>query len=197
MTERKFEWTLKDGRQAELRARYGCAMKKKVIDADGIPVVLKAEPSDDVSNNLEFYIEGKKMDSCWNSAFWELSNAKQDGKVYRKVWGLDMVFVDPEVAAKYEEWIAGVIDDGTSEEVKAYRAEQKRKEDAKAAEKAREIIRRAEAQKDIPTTEEALRRLKVWNDVLNEGGEGYLPKIYTLEDYQAAKAKLKRLGLEE
>lgn len=112
MTERKFEWTLKDGRQADLQARYGCAMEKEVIDADGIPVMPKAKPSGDVNNNLELHIEGKEMDSCWNPAFMELVEERQNGKVYQRIWGPELAFGDPEAVTKYEE----------------------RKEDAKAAE---------------------------------------------------------------
>lgn len=54
----------------------------------------------------------------------------------------------------------------------------------------RDIIATAEAQRDIPTNEEAARRIKAYNNANNEGGYGYVPYIVTAEQYEAAKAAL-------
>ena len=54
-------------------------------------------------------------------------------------------------------------------------------------------IARAEAQRDIPSRAEAKRQMKAYNDVYNEGGEGYVPHIISREEYEAAKERLHHL----
>lgn len=54
-------------------------------------------------------------------------------------------------------------------------------------------IARAEAQREIPTRAEAKRQMKAYNDVYNEGGEGYVPHILSHEEYEAAKERLHHL----
>lgn len=55
------------------------------------------------------------------------------------------------------------------------------------------VIRQAEAQKDIPSALEAAKRRKEWNNIYNEGGEGYAPTWITAEQYKNAKEQLTRL----
>ena len=55
------------------------------------------------------------------------------------------------------------------------------------------VIAKAEKQKDIPSPEEAARRRKIWNDINNEGGEGYVPDIVDSERYEYAKGELEKL----
>lgn len=57
---------------------------------------------------------------------------------------------------------------------------------------AMEIITKAEAQADIPTAAEAADRIKQYNNVYNEGGEGYVPEIITAEQYEQAKAVVQK-----
>lgn len=60
----------------------------------------------------------------------------------------------------------------------------------KYADGLRAIIAQAEAQRDIPTKEEAARRAAEYSKVNNEGGEGYIPHMVTAEQYRAAKEAL-------
>ena len=60
----------------------------------------------------------------------------------------------------------------------------------KYADGLRAIIAQAEAQRDIPTKEEAVCRAAEYNNVNNEGGEGYVPHMVTAEQYLAAKEAL-------
>ncbi len=57
----------------------------------------------------------------------------------------------------------------------------------------RYIIAEAEKQADIPTVQEAHRRMRQYNNLHNEGGYGYVPIIYSEEDYQSAKERLEHL----
>lgn len=55
------------------------------------------------------------------------------------------------------------------------------------------IIAKAEQQAEIPTKEEKAEQLRAYNNLHNEGGEGYVPWIVSREEYQAAKKDLKKL----
>lgn len=58
------------------------------------------------------------------------------------------------------------------------------------------LIEKAERQPDIPTREEVQRRIRAWNNVQNEGGDGYRPLIISREDYDFAVEQLRELGEE-
>lgn len=49
---------------------------------------------------------------------------------------------------------------------------------------------RAEAQADLPTAEQAKRRVSEWIEAQNEGGEGYVPHIYSQEEYRSICKRL-------
>lgn len=88
----------------------------------------------------------------------------------------------------------------TQEEWDAYLAlEQTRSETEAAKAQADEIAvleqrkASAEAQSDLPSKEEAARRTQDWINVYNEGGEGYVPHIYTRDEYEAICRRLDEL----
>ena len=55
------------------------------------------------------------------------------------------------------------------------------------------IIRRAEKQKTIPTNEEAKEIYLRYNDLENEGEEGYVPRLITKNIYEDARNELKEI----
>lgn len=72
-------------------------------------------------------------------------------------------------------------------------AEEEAKERARQIRELREIVEKAERQKNIPTSEEKKAMLKAWRNAENEGGEGYMPYIIDREYYEQAKQKLEAL----
>lgn len=46
---------------------------------------------------------------------------------------------------------------------------------------------------NLKTKEEAEKWLRNYNNVMNEGGEGFLPRVYTQEEYLSAKKRLAEL----
>lgn len=73
---------------------------------------------------------------------------------------------------------------------KAVREEEKRKELIK---KYKEIIQNCESQK-LYTNEEAAKKRTQYNNLMNEGGEGYVPHYYTINEYEEAKKQLEKLN---
>lgn len=69
-------------------------------------------------------------------------------------------------------------------------AEKAAQERADRIEQLSRIITRCEAQGKLYTKEEAAKERKQYNDFYNEGGEGFVPHFYTIDDYQWAKREL-------
>lgn len=179
-----FDYKLSDGRTCKLEAKYECVIKPEILDADGYRIKGKAKPTWAGKCDLVAYVDGEKIDSCWNVNFWNLIDLDNGVK---KISGLNVGFAKKEDAERYESWIAEIIDEGKSDEVKAYEKAEREKEIKEKVDRAKSVIEKAENQRDIPTKKEAKRRMKQYNDIVNEGGEGYVPYIYSLEEYEYAK----------
>jgi len=175
-----FEFTLKSGKQCKIVAEYECIMKTESLYADGDKVDVGQKPYE--TGNMVAYIDGQKYDSCWDVNFWRLIDL--DGK--KKIWGMRIGIVDAKVASDYEKWLAELMAAGTSAEVSEYKAQEEKKKAAERIKYAEETVRKAEAQKEILPRAELERRMKLLNDVLNEGGEGYLPRLVSKEEYESA-----------
>lgn len=183
-------WTGSKGNEIELRASCVTKMVERELSADGFVYGTETKPYTDA--NLELWADGKLVDSCRNTNFWRIIDA---GNGIKKVWGLK-VGMTAERAAIVEAFLTEVIESGKTEEVREHEAAEV------AAEKAAEI---KTAQKTIELAEkEPLRngdgsllteaQVKAWkrryNDINNEGGEGFVPDVITQEELDAAKAML-------
>lgn len=191
--ESSFTWILSNGKEARLEAKYDCVMRADTLYADGYNIPTEPKPETAGNCNMVLYVDGQRIDSCYNPSFWQLIDIKDTPKTgVRKIWGLKAGMM-PDVAARYEDWLAKLIEAGTSDEVKEYRAAEKAKEDAKEIAAAKRLIEKAEKQREIPPRAEAERQMKRYNDINNEGGEGFVPYIINREEYEAAKCRLAAL----
>lgn len=185
MAKSVFEVTSKiTGKTIRLEAEYHAYMGRKIADADGIKVDIGPEVK--ITSEMVAFVNGAKYDTCRDENFWRLIDVDKPmhGK---KIWGLQIGFSQPEDAANYEKWVAELIEAGTDADVKAYRAEEVKKKLAIKINNAHKTIEKAEKQDKIRTAAEAQKYLRNLNNVLNEGGEGWLPKLVTLEEYEEAK----------
>ena len=188
MDIRTIKWTGTAGNEIELRACSRSEMTEKEIDSDGYIVKCGAEPK--TTANLELWVDGKKVDSCWDINFWQvidLTNCE-----YKKVWGLKLMMT-PEQAEKVETFLESVIEDGKTPEVKAYEAAKKEESRKNNIADAERIIKAAEttrknADGSLMTNEQAKTWRRRYNDAMNEGGEGYIPEVITQEMYDWAKS---------
>lgn len=175
-----------------LEAEYSEKLVEKVHYLDGDEIHTgKMEKKENAY--IAIYVDGKKLkECCLGTNWWRLIDVKiKEG--YKRIWGLDGVAFSPETAEKIEAFLAEVKAEGKDEAVTAFEAEKKAKEIAEKIESYEEIIKAAEKQADIPTRKEAKARMKHYNDIHNEGGEGYVPYIISLEEYEQAKQKLAEL----
>lgn len=73
------------------------------------------------------------------------------------------------------------------------RNEKLAKEKAEDIEHYKKVIQACESQQELYTKEESIAKAKEWNDIHNEGGEGFIPHFYTIDEYEYAKKKLEEL----
>ena len=64
------------------------------------------------------------------------------------------------------------------------------KEKSESIERYKKIVQACERWKKLYTKEESIAKAKEWNDIHNEGGEGFIPHFYTIDEYEYAKKKL-------
>ncbi|MDF7665750.1 hypothetical protein [Bifidobacterium sp. ESL0745] len=112
-------------------------------------------------------------------------------------WVYDRVLLDDASDKAIKQAVKEVMDEATSDEIKEQRAEKEAKDHAEMVASARRTIAKAEAQRDIPSKTEKRRRLRVYNDINNEGGDGYLPEIIDADQYRKAKEYLAKEGIDE
>lgn len=185
-----YEWQLRDGRTVTLEAEYSEHVQDKIIDSDGYK--LETGEREIVKDGmLTAYIDGAKVDSCWNTDFWQTIDVGQTG--LRKIWGIGKIGFTADRSKEIDAFFAAVFAAGRDAEAEQIRAEEKAKLDAERIETTERFIAKAEAQSDIPTRAEAKRKMKEYNDIYNEGGEGYIPYVICREDYEAAKKRLAEL----
>lgn len=181
-------WTGSRGNKIELRARCEISMATKTIDLDGDIIESGKEPR--TKADLELWVDDKKVDSCWNTAFWKLI----DCNGYKKVWGLPVMMTE-EQAEKVEKFLNDIIENGKSEDVKEHEAAKRAQEKAEETAEAKKIINAAETTRrnedgTLMTQAQARAWQTRYNNLHNEGGEGYVPEIITREDVKYAEAIL-------
>lgn len=184
MKEGTFTFKLRDGREAKLTAKYECTMQCEEYDLDGDKIMGKPRPHESIGSRLTAFVDGKEVGSCTGSDSWKLY---VDNNGIHKIYGVRIGFVDSSTAKEYADWIDEIIEGGKSEEVKAYEKVKAEKKIQNMLCEARETVRKAEEQKDIPDIAEARKRMQRWNEVINEDAEGYVPHIISKQEYDAAK----------
>jgi hypothetical protein len=178
-------WAGSKGQKIELRAHCKITMVDNVIDADGDKIHVGKKSQTDA--DLELWVDGKNVDSCWDTDFWKIIDVKPGLK---KIWGLP-VAMTPEQAEIVEKFLKDIIESGKSEEVKLTEIAKAEAEKAKRKARAQRIVDAA-ANYTTPLMTDA--EYKTWrrnyNNLHNEGGDGYIPERITVEQLEEAKKVL-------
>ncbi len=142
------------------------------------------------------YVDGVWVDSIGERSFWKVMDLPEHPG-YQGIKGLRVGF-----PAMYGDAIQKLLDEaiaeGTPAEVAEFlakeEAEEQARRNAETVEDCRKIIAAFEAQGVKPETRKEAKRIMVeFNNVNNEGGEGYVPYVYSREDYDWAVNELSRL----
>ena len=185
---------IESGSNFRIEIDYHHYMQKQTAWLDGDILEMGEKPLELVNARLYVDDELKYSSNVVSGYDLKLSEDIRTIKGYkvRTVHALKLAIINPEVWEKYEDWLEEVIKDGTEPEVKEFQKREKEKAAAEELEYAKEVVRIAESQKDIPSREEARRKMKWWNDTYNEGGEGFVPTIINIEQYEKAKNVIAR-----
>lgn len=180
-------WTGSRGNAIELRARYTAAITDDIINADGHEVNVGTKTT--VDARLELWVDGKLVDACTNVNFWRMIKA---GNGVKKIWGLP-IGMDEARASEVEAFLQGVIEAGKEAEVVQQEQDQAQQEQEAKVTEAQTIVERAANQNRVMTNAEYRAWRKQYNDTHNEGGEGYVLSMVTVEQLEAAKKILKEV----
>jgi hypothetical protein len=178
-------WTGKSGNHIELRAECRTYMSVVTRDLDGDVFEAGKEPF--TMANLELWVDGKLIDRCHDINYWQIMDAPGGIKVIR---GLKVGMV-PEQAVIVEKFLQDIIEEGIEDEVKEYKAQKAAEEKAERIAKAKEIIAQASTYTQPLMTRAEYRKWRKWyNNLHNEGGDGYIPYRVTVEEYEWAQKVL-------
>lgn len=184
------------GRTIRIEIEYSHRMHDQKAWLDGDIVEMPSESIEFCTAKV--YTNGTLKHKTNNAtAYWlKLSDTVQEMKGYsvRTIHDLELAIIDPQVWEAYTSWINEVIEEGTTDEVKEYLNKKQEKEDVLEVAEAKRIVKLAETQKDIPSREEANRRMKWWNDTYNEGGEGVVLEVISREQYNRAQEIIRKKG---
>ena len=191
MKMKTLKWTGVKGNEIELRAECKITMVDDIVDADGWKV--NVGKKEKVEAMLEVYVDGKKVDSSWNIAFWKIIDI---GNGLKRIWGIEKIAFREDRAEIIEKFLSEVIEAGKSEEAKEAEAARAAEEKAQKIAYAEKVLNAAETtvrNKDgsLMTEAQAEAWKKRYNDINNEGGFGFVPGIITKEMVDAANAILK------
>lgn len=180
--KKTFTWIGANGNVFELEAECTMEVTNEVLNADGYEIETGKKETY-INANLVAKIDGKEVDSCWNTDFWRIIDVKNGIK---RIWGIDKIGFTAEKAIEIEAFLKDVIESAKTEEVKEIEAEEAAKKHSKDVKNATRIIEEAHKQETIPTAREAREMERRWNDLYNEGGEGYVPHIVDIDEYNWA-----------
>jgi hypothetical protein len=182
--KRELEWTTAKGIECKIVAEYEKVMERTSYDLDGDIIYRDAEPVERAS--MTVYADGKKIAKCLDVFFWGLIDVPNNAGV-KKISGLPVGFSKSETIKQYEEFVKSLIEDGTSDEAKSYEAAKENEAVEEELQNAKEIVRMAESQNEILPYAEVKKYIANYSSVNNEGGEGYIPRIISKEEYDKAK----------
>lgn len=178
-TCREFITTLKNGREMKIVATY---VSELTVD----PMVCNYPnmPRDYVSHYgsvMVAYIDGVKIQhTSTDPSFWRLI----DTNGIKKIWGMPIGFEDPEKINAYNAFLVDLMQE--DDEVIAFKQAAKRKKTEEELKYYRQVVAQCNAGWMVETEEEVKKKRKQWNDLHNEGGDGYVPTWYTRAQYEYA-----------
>jgi hypothetical protein len=187
---KQITWTGKAGNEITLKASCSITMQNKTADLDGDIITIGKKET--VDAQLELWVDGKKIKECTDINFWEIVDNKETG--LKKIWGLPVAMEEGQ-AKEVEAFLFSVIENGKTEDARAFEEKEavaKKEEDIAEAkliiEKSKKTYKNSDG--TLMTMDEAKKWMKRYNDLHNEGGDGYIPEIITEEQVQYAMSIL-------
>ena len=183
-----YSWLSTGGTEIKLIAKYAAYMADEILTADG-QEIKTGKKIVATEGCLTAYVDGQKIDEAEDVDSWKIIEIQINRQRAYKIWGIGKIAFSSATANEIEKFLNTVIENGTDDNVKKIRWEQKQNEIQYYA----KIIGSAERQDRIPTKKERDKWERNYNSTYNDGGEGYVPHMVCLEEYQWAKAQIEKL----
>jgi len=187
-----YQWTTDSGKTIELRARCVVTMADDIRDSDGWEINMGKKESTEAM--LEAYVDGVKIDSCWNTAFWStISITKMPG--YKRIWGIEKVAFTTDRAVEIDVFLKSVIAEGTEPAVVETQTAAAKAAKAEKIESAKSVVSASKTTVRNPdgtlmTRAQSSTWKHRYNQINNECGEGFVPEVVTVEDVAWANSVL-------
>jgi hypothetical protein len=168
--KKAFAWTTPKGAKIEATITVE-HITRKIVDADGDKVEVSC---DEWFRNVEaITVNGKEteMRNLW----------QKDGR---------QIIV---IGKRGNDYLMVVVPSDVEEYLYSGEREQQRQERIAALEKRKDAAEEQMVDGKLPTSTEAKAKQIIWNNVMNEGGEGYVPYWYSQEQYDQLCESLQKL----
>ena len=179
----KISWKSTKGQVIELEASFTETMEDQKFCSEttgdwiGTGKRIKAQRAE-----LNVFVGGEMVDSCTQIRHWEIVNAEIPG--LKRIVGIQKIAFTAEKAKEVEAFLNKVIADGKAPEVVEVEKEKKLENAKKVITKAETTVRNANG--TLMSKEQANQYLQQYQQVMNDGCEGFVPNIITQEAYDRA-----------
>lgn len=190
--KKSISWKGATGSDLRIEAEYVEEMRPTTADLDGDIITKPSEPLPVISK-VTIYKDDAPVDSIRDSGFWHcIPRPDLKAKGVTHTIGKAGI-LSAELAARIDRMLHEVIRGGQAEDpavAEYYRAREAAKAEQARAE-ARRILEKAErcprkSNGALMSDKEAAAWRRAYNNVMNEGGYGYVPEVITQEQYDAA-----------
>lgn len=190
-----FEWTGQNENHFRLEASCERTLQYQVIYADG-DVIQTKNPEILEKTTLVVFMNGKQIDSSTAGTYWWkiLDLNLKDLPGYKRIWAIDRVAFPAQVGSQIHSFLDDVIEIGTQLDARLFQIEKKLQSETSRLNGYQDVLNKCEAQMkhrgELPDAASAKKEMQDYNYHMNEGwdgGSGYVPHIYSMEEYQDAK----------
>ena len=185
-------WKTLSGKTVEITMTHEYTMIDDISYTDGYNINLGRKPQE--NGTVVITVEGQKPVSVHLNAYTiarELSGASlKNNPQFAGMYQLPntMILTSKENAELFNQTVAEVLAGGKNEEYKAHEAAEIAKTEKQEIAWADRIIEKAAKQDRLYTDEEIQIMTANYNDLYNEGGEGYVPTWVSQEQYDKAQS---------
>jgi hypothetical protein len=128
---------------------------------------------------------GKKIKET--NSHWYLKAEYSEHTNAYMVHNLKFGFADEKAADDYNIWLDQLFENGTTDEAKEFIKVEEAREVRERIERAKKTIEKAEKQDYLPLNKDMRAYIRNYNNICNEGGEGFVPIFVSREEYEEAK----------
>lgn len=191
----EFEWTGRNENRFRIEASCERTLQYKVLYADGDEIQTNT-PELKEDSKLVVFMNGKEVGKCIDHTnLWYIIDLKmKELPGYQIIWAVNKIAFTSEVGSQIHAFLDSVIDRGTQLDARLFQLEKNLKFHTGNMNAYQDVLKKCEAQiqrrGELPDEASAKKEMRDYNYFMNEGwdgGTGYVPRVYSIEDYRNAQ----------